>query len=310
MYNHALHITNGQNLTNFLIELDFTSDILTWQEMLCEGPTTYNIGTDEFIKLRTDFLKTYYDIDLDANEFKDELDKLNHTDKYKEIILWFEYDLCSHINMVAVVNLLQQKKIKLPIYLVCSGRIEGQSNLKGLSELTSEQLMDHYKAKTLLNSEDIQECIDIWQIYCGKDHNLLKPYIVKKSSFTYLSNCLKAHLKRFPDSKSGLTVLEKNILEIVKEQNIKSKHHLLGYALNFQGYYGYSDMQFSRIIEKLNIFFIKNEDSLTLNRKGYEALIEHHNYASEINCNMIYGGVNKLDFQFNVKLNKLVKTVD
>jgi len=38
MAKNCLHITNGNSLTDYLRELDFTEDILTWQEMLCEGP--------------------------------------------------------------------------------------------------------------------------------------------------------------------------------------------------------------------------------------------------------------------------------
>tara|TARA_R110002033_G_scaffold23563_27_gene55715 strand:- start:5315 stop:5701 length:387 start_codon:yes stop_codon:yes gene_type:complete len=117
METYPLHITNGSNLTNFLKELDFSGDILTWEEMLCEGPTISNINSDQFLKLRASFLNTYYDVDLNIVEVKEELDRLNHTENYSEIILWFEYDLFCHINMIAVLNLLQQKKSPFPYIL-------------------------------------------------------------------------------------------------------------------------------------------------------------------------------------------------
>lgn len=151
--------------------------------------------------------------------------------------------------------------------------------------------------------------ISVWDIYCGKDHNLLKPYIIKTSSFKYLNNCLKAHLERFPDSITGLNILEKNILEIIKEKDIKSINQLLGYAINYQGYYGYGDLQFERIIENLSVFFTEDKNGIKLNRKGYNALLGQHNFATEINTNIQFGGINKLDFQFNKQENKLVKTI-
>ncbi|GAA3655774.1 DUF1835 domain-containing protein [Flavivirga jejuensis] len=309
MNKQPLHITNGDVLTNFLNELDVVGEKLTWQEMLCEGPTVVEVYSDAFLDVRKRFFNSFYDIDLDTDKIKFELNKLDSYKEYSEIILWFEYDLFCHINMIAVINLILQKKINLPISLVCSGRIEGSKILKGLSELNTEQLMDHYKKRVVLNSEDLDLAKTIWGIYCGKDHNLLKPYIITVSSFKYLSNCLKAHLERFPDSTYGLNALEKNVLEIVKNNAIKSKHHLLGYALNYQGYYGFGDLQISRIIEKLDVFFTKEDAYLTLNRKGHEALLGQHNFAIEIDNNMIYGGLKKFDFQFNKKRNKLVKTV-
>ncbi len=307
MAKNCLHITNGNNLTDYLRELDFTDDILTWQEMLCEGPTIPKIDSEDFFNLRSEFLKEYYDIEVDSKELQKELSKLDHTETYSEINLWFEYDLFCHINLLGVINLLHQKNIEKPLYLICSGRVKGEKSLKALAELNPEQLKTHYENKVLLTQDDIDLAIALWRTYCGKDHNILKPYIVTNSSFKYMSNCLKAHLKRFPHQQSGLNVLEDNILRLVRDNDIKSEHHLLGYSLNYQGYYGYGDTQLKRLINKLSIFFEKSENQLTLNRKGHEALLRHYNYAQEVNNDMTYGGVKRLDFQFSVTQNKLIK---
>jgi hypothetical protein len=309
MSEKCLHITNGNALTDYLRELNFSEDILTWQEMLCEGPTTPAIASEDFFKLRSEFLKTYYDIEVDTIELKKELSKLDHTDDYLEINLWFEYDLFCHINLLGVINLLHQKDIKKPLYLICSGRVEGEKSLKGLAELNSEQLHKHYKNKVLLTQEDINLAIALWRTYCGKDHNILKPYIVKESSFKYMSNCLKAHLQRFPQQQNGLSVLEENILKLIKENTVNSEHHLLGYALNYQGYYGFGDTQLMRLIDKLSLFYDSTLKGLVLNRKGHEVLLNKHNFATELNNDMKYGGVNRLEYQFSKEENKLIKTV-
>jgi len=309
MSKQQLHITNGSHLTNVLNELDIQGVKLTWQELLCEGPTTEKVGSELFLETRKSFFTQFYNIDLDLELIKSELDKFNDSENYSEIILWFEYDLFCHINMIAIISLIQQKKMNLPIHLVCSGRIEGSKNLMGLSELSPEQLLNHYKNKVLLNKDDIDIATTVWGIYCGVDHNLLKPFIVKPSSFKYLSNCLKAHLERFPDSVDGLSILERNILQIIVKQSITSKHHLLGYALNYQGFYGYGDLQLERIINQLSIFYSVTEGEIELNRKGHEALLGQRNFALEIDNDMMYGGVKKIAFQFNKSKNKLVKSI-
>ena len=83
----------------------------------------------------------------------------------------------------------------------------------------------------------------------------------------------------------------------------------MGYAINYQGYYGYGDIQFLRIIKLLRVFITEDADGLKLNRKGHEALLGQHNFSSEINDAIKFGGVNKLDFHFSKKQNKLIKTV-
>ena len=106
-----------------------------------------------------------------------------------------------------------------------------------------------------------------------------------------------------------MNVVEDNILRLLRDNPIKSKHHLLGYSLNYQGYYGFGDLQMERIINKLSIFIDETETGLKLNRKGHEALLRQHNFAIEVNNNLTYGGVNRLDYQFSVTENKLIKTV-
>lgn len=305
----SLHITNGSSLTEYLEELNIKGKKITWHEMLCEGSTTEIIDSEVFYKTRNEFLNTYYNVDVETSIFRNAVKTLNSIRIYEDIVLWFEYDLFCHINLMAVISLLRQKKIDLPIYLVCSGRIKGQKGLKGLAELDADQLINHYKNRKALTLKDLLLAETLWRIYCGENHNQFKEYITKPSSFIYLGNCLKAHLKRFPNSRSGLCTLEHNILDIIYKNRVNSKHHLLGYILNYQGYFGYGDLQIERMIDKLDLFFSTENNQLKLNRKGHEALLGHHNFSSEINNDLDYGGVKRLQFQFNSKENKLIKTI-
>lgn len=308
MASHTLHITNGNNLTDYLKEQHFRGHFLTWQEMLCEGPTTERIATEEFYNLRKNFLQDCYDIEINKEELIQEMDILNHTEQFQDIVLWFEYDLFCHINLIAILTLLKQKNIPLPLYLVCSGRVKGEKDLKALPELTPDQLQQHYKDRIKLSAEDTELMNALWRVYCGKDHNLFKPFIVQKSSFPYLSSCLRAHLERFPDSETGLSTLEAHTLQMISDHNIKSKRHLLGYILNFQGYYGFGDLQIDRMIDLLEPFYDQQEERLVLNNKGIEAIEGTHDFSSELKSPMIFGGVKKLDFQFSKTENKLIKT--
>ena len=83
----------------------------------------------------------------------------------------------------------------------------------------------------------------------------------------------------------------------------------MGYALNYQGYYGFGDLQLNRIIENLSDFFEKTDEKLVLNRLGHEALLSRYNNSAQVNNDMYLGGVNRLDFQFNKQQNKLIKTI-
>ncbi|WP_397362717.1 DUF1835 domain-containing protein [Olleya sp. R77988] len=309
MGNTILHITNGSSLTDYLKALNIDGDLLTWHEMLCEGPTIKEIDTPAFFKNRKAFLEDVYDVEYDIDNIKNEFNKLNDVSKYTEIVLWFEYDLFCHINLVAAISLIKQKGIKLPLYLVCSGRVEGEKELKGLPQLSEKQLRQHYQDKIKLTVDDIATAQKAWRIYCESDHNLLKELITRPSSFKYLSNCLKAHLRRFPDTRSGLNTLEYNTLKLIKEHTVTSRNHLLGYCLHYQGYYGFGDLQLQRMIDRLDLFYDETEDTLILNRKGHLALEHQKNFLKEIDTKFQFGGVNKADFQYDKTENKLIQTI-
>jgi len=305
---NSLHITNGSELTKRLKTLQFNGTFLTWHEMLCEGPTTVTIDNDEFINTREAFLSEYYDIEYKRDTFKNELNKLNNLSQYSEINLWFEYDLFCHINLIAVISLLVQKNNSCPVKLICSGRINGEKGLKGINELKSYQLKQHYKNRVLLNATDIALAVQCWEIYNSNNHNNFKPLIVTSSSFKYITNCLKAHLKRFPDTRSGLSTLEFNILKLIKNNDIKSLHHLLGYALHYQGFYGFGDIQLKRIIDKLHPFYDVNSKKVSINRNGDLVLLHLKNAQNDIASSMVFGATNKYDFVFNKNKNELIKT--
>lgn len=58
----SLHITNGDALTGLLRTTSINGEIITWREMLCEGKTTTDVGSENFWKTRFDFLKSQYKV--------------------------------------------------------------------------------------------------------------------------------------------------------------------------------------------------------------------------------------------------------
>ena len=309
MSSKILHITNGDSLTQRLEEIDLEGEIVVWREMLCEGPTTSSVGDSNFIKVRKKFLAEKYDISPSDYEekFVTQLKKLAAIDTYDEIILWFEFDLFCHINMLAAISYLLQNKKKEPLYLVCSGRVPGEKELIGLSELTDRQLIKHYDSKIRLSEDDLDMAHFIWQLYCGNNPSKLKPEIRKSSNFKYLSSCIRAHIERYPNIKTGLNVLETNILKLIDKEHITSEHQLCGYALNYQGYYGYSDSMILKIIDKLKPFFNLGNNGLELNMNGKFILDGSHNFYRALKTDESYGGTSKYDFLYNPESHQLLK---
>ncbi len=308
MQEKIFHITNGSHLTQYLKQLHFKGTFLTWHEMLCEGPTQTTILSHLFIQQRKEYLQAYYHISEETYEKKNELYKLKEIPKHNCVVLWFEYDLFCHINLLGALKALQEIKCKIPVYLVCSGIIKGEKKLKGLNELTEEQLRNQYTFKLELTKKDKELALKIWNLYASKEHDLLQEYTHTNSSFLYLGACLQAHLKRFPDSRNGLTALQHLALRLITTKTITTQHQLVGMLLKKQEYYGFGDMQLAKIVHTLNPFFETKNNQIQLTEKGKKAVAYKTNYASEVALNNIFGGAQQNSFCYNSAKNKLQKT--
>ncbi|NJW53379.1 DUF1835 domain-containing protein [Salinimicrobium oceani] len=304
-----LHITNGDDISQKILSLDLPGEVITWREMLCEGPTSMDVGDEEFVLLRKTFLKENYRISEEhyRERFLQELVKLAAINGHDEIVLWFEFDLFSHMNMLALISFLVQNKKQGPFSLVCSRKLKGEEEMAPLSQLSGKHLRQHYKHRISLTDDDIQTAQLIWELYCSKNPKKLASEIKKTTNFEYLSSCIRAHIERFPGLKTGLNSLEINVLKLIDEHQIKSLNHLLGYALQYQGYYGYVDVQMERVIDKLSPFYDTSEDGVIINGDGRNALAGSKNYYQNLKDNEYYGGVRKYDFLYDSVNHDLLK---
>lgn len=305
----ALHITNGDELTAEMLELNLPGEIVIWREMLCEGHTLQEVGSQEFLKQRKKFLKKNYGISAEDYEekFISQLKKLKTAKDHDYVVLWFEFDLFCHINMLAAISYYLNHRESKPFFLVCSKKLKGEKEQIPLSRLSSKQLLNHYENRIALNADDIEIALLIWELYCSNNPMKLKQQIKTTSNFEYLSSCIRAHIERFPNSETGLNTLEQNVLKLIKKHEITSLNQLLGYALQYQGYYGYSDIQMQRLIEKIQAFFQVANKRVSLTEKGELALEKKKNFYRELKNEDYLGGAKMYDFLYDSESHRLLK---
>jgi hypothetical protein len=306
-----LHITNGDSTTNYLKKLKFSGDFITWREMLCEGKTTTDVGSESFWKNRFDFFKTSYNIskqkfiDYTVKEYRNLCNKKSND----EIVLWFEHDLFCQINMLAVVSWLKRYRKGYQISLVCSGEIKGSIKKFGLSELDRNQINKHYKNRVELTQDDIEYGDYIWQLYCSNSPLRLETVYNFNtiSPFKYLASAIDAHLKRFPSINNGLNFVENSILKTVENQQPTSKEKLIGELIKNEESYGFGDLQYDHKIDNLSKL-ISSFNPVKLSKKGKQVLENQVNFYGELRSNNAYlGGSKKYSFLYNNESKKLLQ---
>ncbi len=305
-----LHITNGDYTTKILENLEIQGEIITWREMLCEGKTTRDVGSEDFWKTRFDFLSSAYKItkktfiDFTLKEYRN-LCKQNQD----EIILWFDYDLFCQVNMLAVISWLKKFRKGRKITVVQSGNSDNHDKMVGFSELTNDELLNLYQNRTQLTQDDIEYADYIWQLYCS-DSPLRLETVHKfnpSSPFIYLSDAINAHLKRFPSINNGLNKVENTIIKTVNDSNFKSENELISSLLKQQEVYGFGDIQYINKIKELKKLF-SSFDPVKLSESGIKVLNNQINYYRELRSDFSYlGGAKKYSYLYLNANDKLLK---
>ncbi|MDC8004214.1 DUF1835 domain-containing protein [Aureisphaera galaxeae] len=295
---NIVHLTNGDSFTECLRSIIQKETILTWNEILCEGPTYPEVLSEAFIDERIAYLKRFEPTaETKYHDFVAQFDVLN-TSHFDTVVLWFEYDLFCHINLAAACSYMASQLPNTTFYLVCSGHIPEKEGLFGLSELSEEAILREYENKVLLNASDRNSLIQFWETYCSDDHSRLREVDFDAEKLPYLSECITAHLQRFPSEENGLNALETQVLKAIDDNELTSTHTLVGQLLRNQGYYGFGDLQWFQIVERLWHLFDQDE-VLKLTDTGSDILHKNHNVLHDLQDNTLFGRCAKYDYLYS-----------
>jgi hypothetical protein len=311
MGSSILHITNGDLTTNYLKKLKFSGSFITWREMLCEGKTTTDVGSENFWKNRFHFLNSSYKItkkkfiDYTLKEYRN----LCNQKAQKEIVLWFNYNLFCQINMLAVLSWLKRYRKGYHISLVCSENVEASNAICTISNLNSEQIIQHFENRIELKQDDLEYVDYIWQLYCSESPLRLESVYLQNttSPFQYLNSALATHLQRFPSIENGLNKIENTILKTANKHSLINKNQLVTTLLKEQERYGFGKLYYAHKIDKLGRLF-SSFNSAKLNEKGKEVLENQLNFYSQIRNDISYlGGSKKYSFLYLNETKKLLQ---
>ena len=307
----TLHITNGDSTTNYLKKLRFSGEFITWREMLCEGKTTTDVGSESFWKNRFDFLKTVYKvnkptfIEFTLKEYRN----LCKKKEQNEIVLWFEPDLFCQINMLAVLSWIKRYRKGYEICLVSAGTDAKSHKNTGFSLLSEEQINLLYKNRVLLSQDDIEYADYIWQLYCSDSPLRLETVynFNPMSPFQHLESAIEAHLKRFPSIENGLNFVENNILKTANSHQFKSKQELITNLLREDDIYGFGDLQYENHLKNLHKLF-SSFNPVKISKKGKEVLEKKLNFYGQIRTEYTDLGVSKkYSFLYQSSSDKLLQ---
>ena len=243
--------------------------VAIWREALCTGPTSYRIGTTEWLSERMQHLSVLDSAEQGQHRLEGEL-QIIQSFRGDEVVLWFEYDLFCQINMFAALAFLFQLDYSGQVTLVCAGRT-GDAWLT-LGQFDKAMWQAGFNRRWSLQGRDLEFANQCWSAYCSDDHAGLSHFATQESSvFPYLALAIRNHFLRFPSRSTGLTEYEISLLEILSQnplplqkylRRIFEAHHLIGYG----------DLQHLYFLQRLHPLCALVQGNYTLTEVGIETL--------------------------------------
>lgn len=273
----TVHILNGDSTSHRIKKGNIRGDIIVWREMLADGFIDKDVGSDVFWNKRYTFFEN--ELGISKLDYYDktikELVKIEDLSNYKEVILWFEFDLFCQVNLMALCTyLLKYYKKNIDYFLVCVGKEKDKENLQTLADFTPQEYQNLYNNKIRLSRNDLLFAKKSWEVYANNNEKELGQYNFKKNiKFKYLQLAINQHLKRFP-GKGELNQIDYRILELINS-NGRSGKDIIGELLNWQRketVYGFGDLQYILHLRKLNDFYEIKDQQYYLNNKGKSIL--------------------------------------
>jgi hypothetical protein len=206
----TLHITNGDSVQ--LRETGLPGEVLTWKDVLHEGPVPGGLSLDQLRPIRARFLA---DVGVQSEpKILDELESRDRTlarfAEFEEVVLWFEHDLYDQLQLIQILEWFSRRDLgKTKLSLICTHRYLGL--------LTPDELLRLYPNRLPVSRRKLELAARAWAAFSAPDpYSIVELFKEDTSDLPYLQGAFSRHLEQFPSTRNGLSRTERQILEITE----------------------------------------------------------------------------------------------
>ncbi|MEO2203319.1 sigma-70 family RNA polymerase sigma factor [Paenibacillus pabuli] len=235
-----LHITNGDHAADRLRRSGIEGEVIVWRELYTFGPVAKDMGNEMERSKRAAYLEQQLGIPQTEYLQIAELErKLHAFHQYKEIVLWFEYDLYDQAMLSFLLHYFNGQSLgDTKLNLLCIDAYPEIEVFRGLGQLTPGQIGRLSGTWHVMGAEEIQAGSQFWQAYTSSDIQDHMDYLQQNGTvLPFAHAAFEAHLSRLPSQSNGLTSIEQATLEAVNQgvdhpyslfKHVSERLHVLG----------------------------------------------------------------------------------
>jgi hypothetical protein len=213
-----LHILNGDSMLPAFGKAKISGERCVIADVLHEGPVLADPTDSAFIEARIRFaVEAGWGSPDDATTYNTAWSRcLTSALNHDEVVLWFEHDLYDQLLLLHHIEWFARTQRPAHLSLVCIGSFDGIPDFRGLGQLSAAQLRSLFPGRTELDERSIHVARSAWAAFTSADPRTIETVLAgDTSALPFLDGALRRLLEEYPDTRSGLSRTERQILRAV-----------------------------------------------------------------------------------------------
>ncbi len=220
MVTQPLNITNGDSAADIMIKACIPGRVLPWRDILHDGPVPAGLSLEDLAVVRARFLaqpgvagfeeilQGFWERDQTLTEFR----------QFERVTIWLEHDLYDQLQLLQLMHWFSKvDRGQTPLQLICIDRFPGVVPFYGLGQLSPSQMASLTDSAQDVTRQQLELGCRGWLAFTADTPLPLVEFMDNDlSALPFLKAALKRHLEEFPDSRTGLSRHERQIMEIVE----------------------------------------------------------------------------------------------
>src|SRR5436305_500661 len=208
-----LHITDGESVAGTLRQSGLPGDVVTYGDLLYEGPVPGGVPEPELREIRAQFMADagYASLD-DARRYLEAADQaLESSALHDETVLWFDHRLSNQLMLIRALDWFGRHEHSKRLTLIPEAR--------DLGRLTAAELASLAQTRTAVTPAQFDLASKAWIAFTSSDPAAIEHVIASDTSaLPYLAKALRRYLEEFPSAPNGISRTQQTALEILRDR--------------------------------------------------------------------------------------------
>jgi Domain of unknown function (DUF1835) len=248
-----LHITNGDSAAGGMSAGGIAGEILSWRDVLHEGPVPAGQSLSELSHTRAKYLaeQGLGDLETIEREFAERDDLLRRYCDFDEVVLWFEWDLYDQLQLIQLLDFFAATS--------SADRAETGTALSIVSfegylgSLDPQQFAALFESRKPLTDDMTALGRRAWEAFRSSHPRDLEQFASSDThKLEFLGPTLWRHLEELPSTTNGLSRSEAQVLQAVS-QGALSFHDIFRNVANREERIFCGDAIMARYIERMSL---------------------------------------------------------